>query len=153
MFWNNLAVAADFFVKIALELVLLFIGVTFLVGLIQEYVPDETVKKVLGGRNRILGGVLGAGFGSLTPFCSCSTIPLLLGMLNAGVPFLRHGLPPIVAAAEPGDNLAIHTAFGLEGDGPLLCCDLYGGGRHRPPSGPSRLCGPGETDGRDPKLP
>jgi hypothetical protein len=87
MFWNNLAVAADFFVEIAVELVLLFVGVTFLVGLIQEYVPDETVKKLLGGRNRVLGAVLGAGFGSLTPFCSCSTIPLLLGMLNAGVPF------------------------------------------------------------------
>ena len=87
MLWNNLAVAVDFFVEIAVELVLLFIGVTFLVGLIQEYVPDETVKKMLGGRNRLLGGVLGAGFGSLTPFCSCSTIPLLLGMLNAGVPF------------------------------------------------------------------
>ncbi len=87
MFWNNLAVAVDFFVEIALELVFLFLGVTFLVGLIQEYVPDETVKKILGGRHRLLGGVLGAGFGSLTPFCSCSTIPLLLGMLNAGVPF------------------------------------------------------------------
>lgn len=87
MLWNNLAVAVDFFVEIAVELVLLFIGVTFLVGLIQEYVPDETVKKMLGGRNKLLGGVLGAGFGSLTPFCSCSTIPLLLGMLNAGVPF------------------------------------------------------------------
>lgn len=87
MLWNNLAVAVDFFVEIAVELILLFIGVTFLVGLIQEYVPDETVKKMLGGRNKLLGGVLGAGFGSLTPFCSCSTIPLLLGMLNAGVPF------------------------------------------------------------------
>ena len=87
MFWNDLAVAIDFFVEIAVELVLLFVGITFLVGLIQEYVPDETIKNVLGGRHRIFGTILGAGFGSLTPFCSCSTIPLLLGMLNAGVPF------------------------------------------------------------------
>jgi len=50
-------------------------------------VPDETIKRALGGRHRILGSFLGAGFGALTPFCSCSTIPLLLGMLNAGVPF------------------------------------------------------------------
>ena len=87
MFWNNLAVAANFFLEIAVELIVLFIGITFLVGLIQEYVPDETIKRALGGRHKILGSFLGAGFGALTPFCSCSTIPLLLGMLNAGVPF------------------------------------------------------------------
>jgi len=87
MFWNNLAVAMNFFVEIAAELVVLFVGITFLVGLIREYVPDETIKRVLGGRHKIQGSVLGAGFGALTPFCSCSTIPLLLGMLNAGVPF------------------------------------------------------------------
>jgi len=87
MFWNNLAVAMNFFVEIAVELAVLFVGITFLVGLIQEYVPDETIKRVLGGRHKIQGSILGAGFGALTPFCSCSTIPLLLGMLNAGVPF------------------------------------------------------------------
>jgi len=87
MFHDNLVVAIDFFMMIALELTVLFIGVTFLVGLIHEYVPDETVKRALGGRHIIAGSVLGAAFGALTPFCSCSTIPLLLGMLNAGVPF------------------------------------------------------------------
>ncbi|HOK58506.1 MAG TPA: permease [Methanothrix sp.] len=87
VFHDNLVVAIDFFVKIALELTVLFIGVTFLVGLIHEYVPDEIVKRALGGRHIVAGSVLGAAFGALTPFCSCSTIPLLLGMLNAGVPF------------------------------------------------------------------
>ena len=87
MFWDNFVVAADFFIEIAVELTVLFIGITFLVGLIQEYVPDETIKKAMGGRNKIVGSILGAGFGALTPFCSCSTIPLLLGMLRAGVPF------------------------------------------------------------------
>jgi len=87
MYLDNLAVAANFFVEIALELVVLFIGITFLVGLIQEYVSEESIKKALGGRHKFLGSILGAGFGALTPFCSCSTIPLLLGMLTAGVPF------------------------------------------------------------------
>ncbi|AKB68209.1 permease [Methanosarcina mazei] len=87
MFWDNLVVAVNYFVQIAVELTILFIGVTFLVGLVQEYVPDETIKKALGGRNKVIGSILGAGFGALTPFCSCSTIPLLLGMLKAGVPF------------------------------------------------------------------
>lgn len=87
MFWDNLTVATRFFIEIAVELTVLFIGITFLVGLIQEYVPEDTIKKAMGGRNKIVGSVLGAGFGALTPFCSCSTIPLLLGMLKAGVPF------------------------------------------------------------------
>ncbi len=87
MFWSNLVVAVNYFIEIAVELTILFIGITFLVGLIQEYVPEDTIKKALGGRRKIIGSILGAGFGSLTPFCSCSTIPLLLGMLNAGVPF------------------------------------------------------------------
>lgn len=87
MFYDNLAIAIRFFAEIAAELTALFIGITFLVGLIQEYLPEETIKRALGGRHRVLGSILGAGFGALTPFCSCSTIPLLLGMLNAGVPF------------------------------------------------------------------
>ncbi|AGF97612.1 permease [Methanosarcina mazei Tuc01] len=87
MFWDNLTVAAKFFIEISVELTILFIGITFLVGLIQEYVPDETIKRALGGRNKVIGSILGAGFGAITPFCSCSTIPLLLGMLKAGAPF------------------------------------------------------------------
>ena len=49
MFWDNLTVAAKFFIEISVELTILFIGITFLVGLIQEYVPDETIKEPLVG--------------------------------------------------------------------------------------------------------
>ena len=108
MFYDNLATAMSFFIEIAVELIVLFIGITFLVGLIQEYVPDETIKRALGGRHRILGSFLGAGFGALTPFCSCSTIPLLLGMLNAGVPFAS---AMAFLFASPLLNLVIVTLF------------------------------------------
>lgn len=85
---HNLYTAARFFVIIAAELLLLFVGISFLVGLLQEYIPAPVIQKVLGqGRNKILGNVVGAGFGALTPFCSCSTIPITLGLLNSGVPF------------------------------------------------------------------
>ncbi|MFA7035760.1 MAG: hypothetical protein WC183_05470 [Methanosarcina sp.] len=60
MFWDNLTVAAKFFIEIAVELTILFIGITFLVGLIQEYVPGETIKKALGGRNKVIGSILRA---------------------------------------------------------------------------------------------
>jgi uncharacterized protein len=84
---NNLATAGLYFVQITAELVALFIGVTFLVGLIQEYVPQDKIQKYLSRAPKGVGNIISAGFGALTPFCSCSTIPILVGLLNAGVPF------------------------------------------------------------------
>lgn len=83
----NLITAGQFFVVIAGELFLLFVGITFLVGLLQAYIPEERIRSVLAGRRQGVGNVIGAGFGALTPFCSCSTIPILLGLLDVGVPF------------------------------------------------------------------
>ena len=121
MFWDNLTVAAKFFIEISVELTILFIGITFLVGLIQEYVPDETIKKALGGRNKVIGSILGAGFGAITPFCSCSTIPLLLGMLKAGAPFAA-AMAFLFSSAftKPGDNISVCHSAGLEGN-----CSLF----------------------------
>ncbi|NYT06102.1 MAG: permease [Methanomicrobiales archaeon] len=79
--------AGRFFVIIAGELILLFIGISFLVGLLHAYVPEERIRTTLSGRGRGSGNMLGAAFGALTPFCSCSTIPILLGLLDTGVPF------------------------------------------------------------------
>lgn len=77
-----------FFLILSGELILLFIGISFLVGLLLEYVSPETIQRVMGnGRNKLVMNALGAGFGALTPFCSCSTIPIMLGMLRGGVPF------------------------------------------------------------------
>ncbi len=84
---TSILTAGQFFVVIAAELILLFIGITFLVGLLHAYVPEERIRGVLAGKRQGVGNVLGAGFGALTPFCSCSTIPILLGLLDAGVPF------------------------------------------------------------------
>ena len=52
-FWDNLVIAANYFVEIAVELTVLFIGITFLVGLIQEYVSDETIKKLWEGSKKL----------------------------------------------------------------------------------------------------
>ena len=84
---NDLFTAGQFFLVIAAELIILFIGISFLVGLIREYVPEEKIKAALKNRKYGMGNVLGAGFGALTPFCSCSTIPLLVGLLDVGIPF------------------------------------------------------------------
>jgi uncharacterized protein len=84
---NNFATAGIYFLQIAGELIALFIGVTFLVGMIQEYVPQERIQRFLTKAPKGVGNVIGASFGALTPFCSCSTIPILVGLLNTGVPF------------------------------------------------------------------
>ncbi|MCK8518268.1 permease [Methanoculleus sp. 7T] len=84
---TSLITAGQFFVVIAGELVLLFVGITFLVGLLQAYIPEERIRSVLAGRRQGVGNVIAAGFGALTPFCSCSTVPILLGLLDVGVPF------------------------------------------------------------------
>ncbi|MDH7510102.1 MAG: permease [Methanolinea sp.] len=84
---NDLFTAGQFFLVITLELVLLFVAISFLVGLIQEYVPKEKIRRALSSGNRVTGTALGAFFGALTPFCSCSTIPVLVGLINSRVPF------------------------------------------------------------------
>ncbi|MCQ8893613.1 MAG: permease [Methanolinea sp.] len=84
---NDLFTAGQFFLVITLELVLLFLAISFLVGLIQEYIPEGKIRRALSSRHRVTGTSLGAFFGALTPFCSCSTIPVLVGLINSRVPF------------------------------------------------------------------
>ena len=49
--------------------------------------PEEKIKAALKDRKYRVGNILGAGFVALTPFCSCSTIPVLVGLLDVGIPF------------------------------------------------------------------
>jgi uncharacterized membrane protein YraQ (UPF0718 family) len=83
---NSLWVSLQFFAIIFAELMALFLGISTAVGLVFEYVSNETLRRWLH-RKGWLGNFLGAGLGALTPFCSCSTIPMTVGLLRAGVPF------------------------------------------------------------------
>jgi uncharacterized membrane protein YraQ (UPF0718 family) len=84
---DHLLSVAKFFLYLAGELIVLFVGITFIVGLMLEFIPQEKVKRLLTRGWKGVGNVIGAGFGAITPFCSCSTIPVLLGLLESGVPF------------------------------------------------------------------
>lgn len=64
----------------------MFLLISALVEIILMYVPEEKIRKKLSGAG-IFGNIIAAGFGALTPFCACSTIPMTVGFLNAGVPF------------------------------------------------------------------
>lgn len=83
---NSLLVSLEFFVIILLELTVLFLGISTLVGIIFEYVSNETLRRWISRRG-LMGNFLGASLGAVTPFCSCSTIPMTVGLLRAGVPF------------------------------------------------------------------
>ncbi len=75
-----------FFLYTMIELTILFVGISFLVGVINEFLPQDKVKHWLSGR-RGSGYLIGSLLGGLTPFCSCSTIPVTLGLLRAGAGF------------------------------------------------------------------
>jgi len=84
---NNFAVAGKFFFVIAGELFLIFIAVSFLVGILTEYLPPSRIRDFLSNKLTWVQYILGAGLGALTPFCSCSTVPITAGLLKGGVPF------------------------------------------------------------------
>ena len=75
------------FVMLFFELFMLFIIVSFIVSLIQQVVSEEKIKRFLSKPNQVISYILGMVFGAMTPFCSCSTIPILAGLLNSKVPF------------------------------------------------------------------
>lgn len=83
---NTLQETLQFFATLTGELLLLFLLVSFAVAMLQEYLPATVIQRALTGRG-LLGNAVGAGLGALTPFCSCSTIPVTVGLLNAGAPF------------------------------------------------------------------
>jgi len=83
---NNLVSTIRYFFIITAELTVLFLGISTIVALILMYIPQDKLRLWLSRRG-IWGNFLGAVVGALTPFCACSTIPMTLGMLNAGAPF------------------------------------------------------------------
>jgi hypothetical protein len=110
-----LADSWDYFLHLAMTLIPLFVGASFLVGLVQEYLPPERVEAMLRERNRGTGNVAAAGLGAITPFCSCSTVPVLAGLLGAGAPL---GLSFSFLLASPIVNeiaaLLLLGLFGIE---------------------------------------
>jgi uncharacterized protein len=84
---NNFVTAGKFFLIIAGELVLIFIAVSFIVGILMEYLPPSRIRNFLSNRMTWVQYLLGSGLGAVTPFCSCSTVPITAGLLKGGVPF------------------------------------------------------------------
>lgn len=75
-----------FFIYDVIKIFILLSVLIFAISYIQSYFPPERTKKILGRFNGISGNILGALLGTVTPFCSCSSIPLFIGFTSAGLP-------------------------------------------------------------------
>ncbi|MCG9554699.1 permease [Vibrio sp. Isolate31] len=78
--------ALDMFAFLAVELIILFLAISYIVGILQEFLTPEKIQSILSSRNG-KGYVIAALLGAITPFCSCSTIPFLKGLLRARAGF------------------------------------------------------------------
>jgi uncharacterized membrane protein YraQ (UPF0718 family) len=95
------------------KVMLLLIGVVTAVSFLRSFVSPERVRRTLAGRNVVVGATAAAGFGIITPFCSCSAVPLFIGFLEAGVPL---GVTFAFLVASPMVNeVAIVLLWGLVG--------------------------------------
>lgn len=92
--YNQLALSPDskagdalhFFVEDTSKIFVLLLAMIYLIALIRASLNVERVRDYLAGRHRGIGYLMGSGFGAITPFCSCSSIPVFLGFTSAGIP-------------------------------------------------------------------
>jgi hypothetical protein len=78
--------SVHFFIYDVIKIFILLSVLIFMISYIQSYFPPERTKKILGKFKGIKGNILGALLGTVTPFCSCSSIPIFIGFTSAGLP-------------------------------------------------------------------
>jgi len=83
---GRLGGSIHFFIYDTIKIFILLSVLIFAISYIQSYFPPERTRKILGRFNGITANILGALLGTITPFCSCSSIPIFIGFTNAGLP-------------------------------------------------------------------
>jgi uncharacterized membrane protein YraQ (UPF0718 family) len=83
---ERLGGSIHFFIYDTIKIFILLSVLIFLISYIQSYFPPERTRKILGGIKGIKGKIMGALLGTVTPFCSCSSIPIFIGFTSAGLP-------------------------------------------------------------------
>src|SRR5680860_1347802 len=81
-----LASTINFFIFDTIKIFILLAVIIFIVSIIRSYLPPEKIRSILSRKNKYVGNILASLLGIITPFCSCSAIPLFLGFIQAGVP-------------------------------------------------------------------
>jgi uncharacterized membrane protein YraQ (UPF0718 family) len=83
---SHLTQALHFFIYDSVKVLFLLAVVIFVISMLRTYLPPEKTKKYLSHRHSILGNIIAGLVGIITPFCSCSAVPLFIGFVEAGVP-------------------------------------------------------------------
>lgn len=105
--------ALHFFFYDTPKVVLLLTGIVFIMGIVQTFFSPERTRAMLSGRREGVGNVLAASLGIVTPFCSCSAVPLFIGFLSAGVPL---GVTfSFLISAPMVNEVALVLLFGMFG--------------------------------------
>jgi len=110
---SHFAKALWFFVFEFPKVMLLLTLIIFIVGIIRTYFTPESTRKALAGKKTFTGNVMASSLGIVTPFCSCSAIPLFLGFVESGIPL---GITFSFLIAAPMINeVAIILLYGMFG--------------------------------------
>jgi len=110
---SHLAESIKFFVYEVPKVLLLLVIVVFVVGIIRTYFSPERTRRMLAGKPLFAGNVMAAGLGVVTPFCSCSAVPLFIGFVETGIPL---GVTFSFLVAAPMINeVALVLLWGLFG--------------------------------------
>jgi uncharacterized membrane protein YraQ (UPF0718 family) len=83
---THLAASVNFIIYDVLKILMLLVVMIFAVSYIRTYVTPEKTRKVLGGKTGLQYYLLASMLGAVTPFCSCSSVPLFIGFVEAGIP-------------------------------------------------------------------
>jgi len=85
--YTHLGDALNFFVYDTIKILFLLLIITFLMGIVNAYFPIDRIRNFLS-RNKLYGGeyLMASTFGAVTPFCSCSSVPLFIGFVKGGIP-------------------------------------------------------------------
>jgi len=83
---GRLYAATNFFIYDSIKILILLAVIIFVVSFARTYFAPEKVRNFLAKKNKYLGNILASLLGIITPFCSCSAVPLFLGFVEAGVP-------------------------------------------------------------------
>ncbi len=105
--------AVAFFLYDVPKIMLLLSGMIFLISILRSFFSPERTRALLGGKRQGIGNVLAAMLGIVTPFCSCSAVPLFIGFVESGIPL---GVTFSFLIAAPTINeVAVVMLFGLFG--------------------------------------
>ena len=83
---SHLGGAVNFFIYDTVKIFFLLALIIFVVAIIRSFFPPEKTKKILAKVPEYVGNIAAAALGIVTPFCSCSAVPLFIGFIEAGVP-------------------------------------------------------------------